>query len=336
MNPSNDKVIFHGTTGAALASRMAQLLEQPLGRSNVERFPDGEINVQLDEPVRGRDVIVVQSTSPPVSDNLFELLAFADACRRSAARSVTAVVPYFGYARSDKRHGRREPIMASMVAELLQSVGIRHLLTLDLHAPQIEGFFRIPVDSLTALPVLATAAKAHMPSDFVVVSPDEGRVKVAAEFARWFNTRVTVLHKQRESGTKPSVVRVVGDVQDQACLIIDDIISTGTTIAEAIAALLRAGAKPEIYVAATHGVLADGARERLTHPALRRLFVTDTIPLDRLTWPELDIVSVAALLAAAVRRLHTHESLADLYTRSVGPSAAFVPHSLQTLSRRND
>src|SRR5689334_18369071 len=146
MNSSNDKVIFHGSAGGHLAGRMAQLLEQPLGRSFVERFPDGEINVQLDEPVRGRDVIVVQSTSPPVSDNLFELLAFADACRRSAARSVTAVVPYFGYARSDKRHGRREPIMGSMLAELLQTVGVNHVVTVDLHAPQIEGFFRIPVD----------------------------------------------------------------------------------------------------------------------------------------------------------------------------------------------
>lgn len=335
MNLLNDKIIFHGSASANLAASIAQIMEHPLGRSFVERFPDGEINVRLDEPVRGRDVFVIQSTSPPVSENLFELLAFADACRRSSARSVTAVVPYFGYARSDKRHGRREPIMASMVADLIQTVGIKHLLTVDLHASQIEGFFRIPVDSLSALPVLATAVKDHLPTDVVVVSPDEGRVKAATEFARWLNTRVAVLHKQRESGTATNIVRVVGDVQGHACLIIDDIISTGGTIAEAVNALLRAGARAEIYVAATHGVLTNGARERLCHPAIRQVFITDSVPRDHVPWPELKIVSLAPLLAAAIRRLHANESMADLYTRSVGTSAAaFVPHIIEGPNER--
>ena len=331
MNEINGTILFHGSAGAPLATRMGQILEHSPGRSLVERFPDGEINVRLDEPVRGRDVIVVQSTSPPVTENLFELLAFADACRRSAARSVTAVVPYFGYSRSDKRHGHREPVMASMTAGLIESVGIAHLLTVDLHAPQIEGFFRIPVDNLTALPVLATAVRMHVPPDVVVVSPDEGRVKAATDFARWLNTRVAVLHKQREGGRTSSVVRVVGDVQGQACLIIDDIICTGSTIAEGVNALLRAGARPEIYVAATHGILTNGSQERLRHPAVRQVFITDSVPSGHAAWPELKVVTIAPLLAAAVRRLHTHESMADLYTRPVGPPAEiFVPQVFES------
>lgn len=336
MNVSDDMMIlFHGSAGANLAANVASVLGHSLGLSFVEHFPDGEINVRLDEPVRGRDVFIIQPTSPPVSENLFELLAFADACRRSAANSITAVVPYFGYARSDKRHGRREPIMASMVADLLQKVGIKHLLTFDLHASQIEGFFRIPVDSLSALPVLATAVKIDLPKDVVTVSPDEGRVKAAAEFARWLNTRVAVLHKQRESGGAANVVRVVGDVRGQACLIIDDIISTGGTIAEAASALLRAGARPEFYVAATHGVLTNGARERLCHPAIRKVFITDSIPRNHVSWPELKIVSLAPLLASAIHRLHANESMADLYTHVVGDSADLLtPHILEAPHER--
>jgi ribose-phosphate pyrophosphokinase len=280
-------------------------------------------------------VFVIQSTGPPVNDNLFELLAFADACRRSAARSITAVVPYFGYARSDKRHGRREPIMASLVAELMQSAGITHLLTVDLHASQIEGFFRIPVDSLAALPALASVVKGRLPENVAVVSPDEGRVKMAAEFARWLKTRVAVLHKQRESGTAASITRVVGEVQGQACLIIDDIIATGGTIAEAVGALLRAGARPEIYVAATHGVLTNGSRERLRHPAIRQVFVTDSVPLDHAPWPELKVVSLAPLFAAAIRRLEANESMAELYTRAVGPPpGVFIPQVFETANGR--
>jgi ribose-phosphate pyrophosphokinase len=331
MNFPNSMVLLHGTAGASLAAQVAGILEHDVARSFVEHFPDGEINVRLDEPVRGRDVFVIQPTSPPVTDNLFELLAFCDACRRSAARSITAVIPYFGYARSDKRHGRREPIMASLIAELLQTVGIQHVLTVDLHAPQIEGFFRIPVDNLTAVPVMATALRPYLPNGVVVVAPDEGRVKMGAEFARWLNTRVVVLHKHRASGTSANVVRVVGDVQGQACLIVDDIISTGGTIAEAVKALLRAGAKPHIHVAATHGILTNGARDRLSHPAISRIFITDSVPRGHASWPELKVISLAPLLAAAVRRLHANESMAELYARPIGTSAGvFVPEILTT------
>lgn len=324
VNSRNDMVLFGGTASRKLAASIAQHLDHPLGVSFVEHFPDGEINVRLDEVVRGRAVFIVQSTCPPVSENLLELLAFADACHRSAAASITAVLPYFGYARSDKRHGRREPIMASMIAELVQSVGMTQLLTVDLHASQIEGFFRIPVDNMSALPTLVARIQPRIPAGTVVVSPDEGRLRTATEYARRLGTRVVVLHKERESGSITSVAKVVGDVRGQVCLIIDDLIATGGTIAETVQALLRAGAKPEIYVAATHGLFVDHARQRLTHPAIREILITDSVPFEPSGWREVQVVSLAPLLAAAIRRLHENESMADLYVRSVGvPSAGF-------------
>lgn len=318
-------VLFGGSASQKLATSIASILEQPLGRSFVEHFPDGEINVRLNEPVRGRSVFIVQSTCPPVSENVFELLAFADACRRSAAASVTAVIPYSGYARSDKRHGRREPILASMIAELMQAAGISHVVTVDLHAAQIEGFFRIPVDNLSVLPLFVAALESRIPPGTPVVSPDEGRFKTATEFARRLRTRVVVLHKQRESGTATSVLKVVGDVHGQVCLIIDDMIATGGTITEGVNALLCAGAKPEMYVAATHGLFVNHARERLKHPAIREILITDSVPFEAAGWREVQVVSLAPLLAAAIRRLHENESMADLYARSVGASLAGHP-----------
>ena len=208
----NDLTLFGGTTGAGLAARVAQLLGQPLGRCMVERFPDGELNVRLEEPVRGREVFVVQPTCPPVNDSLVELLCFADACRRSSALSVTAVVPYFGYARSDKRRGRPTPIAASMVAAMMQAVGIGHLITVDLHAAQIEGFFQIPVDDLTAVPTLGRALAGLLPEGTMVVSPDEGRFRTASEYGRLLGAPVATLHKQRQDGVSTSVAQVVGDV----------------------------------------------------------------------------------------------------------------------------
>lgn len=308
----SDFIIFAGAANPALASRIASELGAQLGARVIERFPDGEISVRLEEPVRGREVFIVQPTSPPVNDHLIELLAFADACRRASAERITAIVPYFGYARADKRHGRREPITASMVAELIQTVGINHLVTIDLHAPQIEGFFHIPVDSLTAAPTLCQAFRRRLPENFVIVSPDAGRVKMAAEYAHRLNATVAVLHKRRESGTETEILRVVGDVRDRACLIIDDMISTGGTIAESVAALRAAGARPEITVAATHGLLLEGAREKLTRAGVREVLVTDTTPVGRQDWPQLQVVSIAPLIAGAIRRFLADQSLSDL------------------------
>ncbi len=305
--------MFAGSGNPDLAAAVAREVGVPLGSRVIERFPDGETFVRLEQPVRGHQVFVLQPTGPPVNDNLVELLAFVDACRRAAATNIVAVVPYFGYARQDKRHGHREPVTASMVAYLLQAVGADHVVTVDLHSAQIEGFFHIPVDCLTAVPTLTDAVRQHLPKNLVVVSPDEGRVKMAAQYAQRLDSTVAVLHKRRESGTKTRVTHVVGDVRDKACLIIDDMISTGGTIAEAIEALLAAGARPEIVIAATHGPLLESARQKLSHEGIRALFVTDTIAPVIRDWPKLQVVSMAPVIASAIRRLLASESLGNLY-----------------------
>jgi ribose-phosphate pyrophosphokinase len=299
---NNSFTIFAGRANVALATSVAVEMGARLGACSVERFPDGELSVRLDEPVRGREVLIIQPTSPPVNDHLIELLAFADACRRASAAHITAVMPYFGYARADKRHGRREPITASMVAALMQAVGVNHVVTIDLHAPQIEGFFHIPVDSLTTAPVMVEALRPGLPSDIVVVSPDAGRVRMATEYARLLGAPVAVLHKERASGVETRITRLVGDVRDRPCLIIDDMISTGGTIAESVEALLDAGARPEIIVAATHGLLLAGAREKLARAVTREVLVTDTVAPPAHDWPQLRVVSVAPLIASALRR----------------------------------
>src|SRR5947209_7764945 len=295
--------IFAGTANPDLARKVARELGVRLGARQVGRFPDGETSVRLDEPVRGREVFIVQPTSPPVNDHLVELLAFADACRRASAARITAIVPYFGYARSDKRDGQRVPVMASTVADLMQRVGIHHVITIDMHTPQLEGFFRVPVDELAAVNVLADALSERLPEGAVVVSPDVGRLAMATEFARRLKTSVVVLEKKRESGMKTKVMHLVGDVRERPCLIIDDMISTGGTMRSSIEALLEAGARPEITIAATHGLMLDGARDKLSHESVREVLVTDTVEATDKGWPQLRVVSVAPLIADAIRQL---------------------------------
>ena len=307
-----DFTIFTGTANPDLATSIAGELGVPLGACAVERFPDGEVSVRLGEPVRRRNVFIVQPTSPPVNEHLVELLAFADACRRASAERMTAIMPYFGYARADRRNGRREPITASMIADILQAVGINHVVTVDLHTQQIEGFFHIPVDSLTAVPTLCDALSERLPEGTIVVSPDAGRVRMAAHYAQRLNTSLAVLHKRRESGTETRVISLVGDVRGRACLIVDDMISTGGTIMRSIEALLDAGARPDMTIAATHGLLLDGAQGKLASRGVREMLITDTVPLRDKTWPNLRVVSVAPLIAAAIRQLMTKGSLSNL------------------------
>ena len=299
----DDAKIFAGSANPDLAERVARELGVKLGACTTERFPDGETSVRLDEPVRGREVFIVQPTAPPVNENLMELLAFADSCRRASAARITAIVPYFGYARSDKRDGQRVPVMASTVADLMQRVGIHHVITIDMHTPQLEGFFRVPVDELAAVNVLADALSERLPEGAVVVSPDVGRLAMATEFARRLKTSVVVLEKKRESGMKTKVMHLVGDVRERPCLIIDDMISTGGTMRSSIEALLEAGARPEIIIAATHGLMLKGAREKLNHESVRELFITDTVQVIDKDWSQLRVVSVAPLIAAAIRQL---------------------------------
>ncbi|HXF91448.1 MAG TPA: ribose-phosphate pyrophosphokinase [Nitrospiraceae bacterium] len=310
---SREFVVLAGTANPELAAAVAADLGLLPGACAIERFPDGEISVQLQESVRRKEVFLIQPLSPPVNDHLVELLALADACRRAAAARITAVVPYLGYARSDKRHRRREPITGRMVADVLETVGIDHLVTVDLHAPQIEGFFRIPVDTLTAVPRLATFLREELPQGVVVVAPDVGALRMATDYAHRLNGTVAVLHKRRDSATGTHVTHLVGDVGGKTCLIVDDMISTGGTIASAIEALLKAGARQELTIAATHGLLLAGARQKLAQDAVKTIAITDTVFQPIRDWPQLQSISIAPVIAGALKRFLEHRSLSDLY-----------------------
>jgi ribose-phosphate pyrophosphokinase len=306
-------IIFAGTANPGLAAAIAAEQGMLPGACSIERFPDGESSVQLLEAVRRKEVFLVQPLSPPVNDHLVELLALADACRRAAASRITAVVPYLGYARSDKRHGRREPVSGRMVADVLEAIGVDHVVTMDLHAPQIEGFFHIPVDSLTAIPTLCNILHEKLPDGIVVVAPDAGALRMATDYAHRLAGTVAVLHKRRESGTGTQVTHLVGDVVGKSCLLVDDMISTGGTLASGIEALLKAGARPELTIAATHGLLLPGARQKLTHEAVKKILITDTVAGAPKDWPNLQVVSIAPVIAGALKRILEHRSLGDLY-----------------------
>ena len=309
--------IFGGTANPPLAEAIAAALGVPLGTRVIERFPDSELHVRLEETVRDHDVFVVQPTSPPVNEHLVELLILADACRRASAGRITAIVPYFGYARADKRYGFRESITARMVADLMQSVGIERVVTLDLHTPQMEGFFRVPVDSLSAIPILTEAVRDRLRGDTVhdalIVAPDAGRVKMATRYAHRLGLPVAVLHKQRESATETAVTHLVGEVRGRRCVITDDMISTGGTIAESARALCEAGAAPGILVAAPHGLLLDGAVEAMHEAGVSAVITTDTVLPHARRGSFTQVVSVAPVIATAIRRFMTDSSLSDLY-----------------------
>jgi ribose-phosphate pyrophosphokinase len=303
-NSNQSVTIITGSANPALAQAIAQQLGTELGGCALERYPDGEVSVEIGSSVRGQCVFLVQQTSPPVNDNLLELLALADACRRDGAARITAIVPFLGYGRADKRQNRREPIMARVIADFMEIVGIGQMITVDLHAPQAEGFFRIAVDTLTAVPTLCGALRGRISADLTIVPPDVGRVEVATQYAeQCLGAPIVVVHKQRVSGSETKVSRVVGDVSRRVCLIVDDMISTGGTIAETVAALLAAGARPEMMVAATHGVFTGPAREKLSHPTISAIFVTDSVAVVEDDWPQLHVVSIAPVIAAAMRRL---------------------------------
>lgn len=307
-------ILFAASGSHALAALIEGDVTLEFGHCTTERFPDGEVAVSLDEPVRGREVVILQATCAPVNDHLMELLAFIDACRRAAAERIVAVIPYFGYARSDRRDGRRTPITASLVASLLQTAGVDHVVTLDIHTPAMEGFFHVPVDNVTAAPLLATVLRDRLTRDTVVVSPDLGAVRLANRYAQLLDLPTAVCHKQRITATEVSINRITGDVKGRPCVLVDDMIATGSTIAESIRALRHAGALPEITVVATHGVFAAGALQKLADAGVHDLIVTDTIPSPGSPPPSLRpmTVSVAPLLTNAIHRLLEDGSLREL------------------------
>jgi ribose-phosphate pyrophosphokinase len=297
-----------------LALRVARELGMRLAACTIERFPDSELLVRLDASVRGHEVVLLQPTSPPVNDRVIELLAMADACRRAAAARLVAVIPYFGYARSERRDGRRMPIMGSLLADLMERAGIGHVITLDLHTPTLEGFFRVAVDNLTAVPLLAEELRSRIPPNAVIVSPDVGAMRIANRYATTLALPVAICYKQRVSATEVSVSRVTGNVEGRPCVIIDDMITTGGTIVGCIRALRAANALEDVTVAATHAVLAPGALAKIAAAGVRQLVVTDSIRVvdDDHSPLHPTVVSVAPLLATAIRRVLEGGSLRDM------------------------
>lgn len=304
--------VLAGLANLPLAETVAAKLGTRLALCRVRRFPDGEVQIEIQETVRGHDVYLVQPTGPPVDTHLLELFLLADACRRAGAGRLTAVVPYFGYARQDRRASGREAVGARLIADLLGASGFGRVVAVDLHAAALEGFFPVPLEHLSAVPLLVARVRSSVPDDAVVVAPDLGAVKLAERFARSLDRPIAVVHKTRLSGEDVSVQRIVGDVRARAPLVVDDMISTAGTIEAAVKALLAAGCTPEVSVVATHALLVGPALERLRALPVRRLVVTDSVSMRADSALPLEVVGLGPLLAEAIERLHGDQSLGDL------------------------
>ncbi|HUT01655.1 MAG TPA: ribose-phosphate pyrophosphokinase [Phycisphaerae bacterium] len=313
--------IFSGRANPALARHISDYLGMPLGKATIQPFPDGEFFVRLDEDVRGRDVFVIQPTCPPVNDALMELLIFIDCARRASAERITAVMPYFGYARQDRKDEGRVPITAKLAANLIATAGCDRVLTIDLHAAQIQGFFDIPVDNLYAEPVLSRYYASQGLEDLVLVSPDVGNTKRARVYAQQLGGELAVIDKRRVSGSAVEVGHIIGDVAGKTVLMMDDMITTAGTIASAAALCRDSGAK-RVFVGATHAVLSGLAIERLQKAPIDQVVVTNTIPMAPETVKavgKLVILSVAELIGEAIHRIHNDESISSLFLKDVGP-----------------
>lgn len=308
--------ILAGSANPTLAENISGKLGVQLAQRILERFPDGELHIELQESVSGHDVYFVQPTCPPVDEHLLELLLLADACRRAGAIHLTAVIPYFGYARQDRRAHGREPLSARLLADLLVTSGIQRVVAVDLHGQGVESAFAIPVEHVTAVPILAEALRFSVQRNAVIVSPDLGAVKMAERYAKLLDLPVAIIHKTRISGAEVSVQRFVGDVCDKEVVIVDDMISTGGTIEKAIKALLEAGCLPSgIKVAASHPLLVGPAAERLGKLPIERMYVSDSVPTPEQFPVPIQVSSVGSLLAAMIQRLHNQESIGDLVSR---------------------
>ena len=308
--------IFSGRANRPLAEGIAKHLAVPLGNINLGSFPDGETMVRIDEDVRGRDVFVVQPTSPPVNQHLMELLIMLDAFKRASPARVTAVIPYYGYARQDRKDTGRVPISAKLVADLLTTAGAHRVLCLDLHAAQIQGFFNIPVDHLYASnEITAHVRSLGIPAnELVVLSTDEGNVKKALKYQGRLGGQIAVVDKRRSSATETTAAHLIGDVDGKTVVLFDDMISTGSSMVKAIEIARKHGAK-RVFACATHGLLVDRAVNRLRDAGIEQIAITDSIPLaaDK-QLPNIKVISVAALLANAIRRIHEDQSISELFT----------------------
>ncbi len=305
--------IFTGNTNAKLTRDICENLNVPLGESDVARFSDGETRVKINENVRGKDVFVVQSTSNPANENIMELLIMLDAMKRASAQRITAVLPYFGYARQDRKDQPRVPITAKLVANLLTRAGANRIITVDLHAGQIQGFFDIPLDHLYAISIFEEYFKQKELEDVVIVSPDVGGIKMARAYAKRFKAGLAIVDKRRINDVEAEVMHIMGDVDGKNVIMVDDIVATAGSLVEAIGALKKHGAK-DIYAAITHPVLCGPALERIKGAEIKELVVTDTIPLnEEKRLKNITQLSVASLLGEAIRRIHNEESISALF-----------------------
>jgi ribose-phosphate pyrophosphokinase len=309
-----DLKVFTGGAHPGLASSICAYLGLPLGEVEVRRFADGEAYCQILENVRGTDVFVIQPTCPPVDPNLMELLVMLDAFKRSSAARVTAVLPYYGYARQDRKDKPRVPISAKLVADLLTAAGASRVLAMDLHAPAIQGFFDIPVDNLFAAPVLIDHVARLQVKDLVIVSPDAGGVERARAYAKRLGGALAIIDKRRGEKNVPQVMHVIGEVEGRNCLIVDDIVDTAGTLTGTVQALVQKGAK-KIYGCFSHGVLSGPAIERIRESRMELTVVTDSIPLDegKRKAGRITVLSVAGLLGEAIKRIHTDSSVSSLF-----------------------
>ena len=316
MSYKDDLMIFALNSNVPLAQKIADRVGVPLSKSSVERFSDGEIQINIDESVRGKDVYLIQSTSDPVNDNLMELLIMIDAVRRASARSINIVMPYYGYARQDRLTRAREPITAKLVADMLQTAGADRVLSLDLHAPQIQGFFDIPVDNLMGAPLLADYfLRNKLQENAVVVSPDHGGVTRARKLAEFLGTGLAIVDKRRPRANVAEIMNIIGDVKGKRAIIIDDMIDTAGTITLAAKALMDAGAT-EVYASATHAVLSGPAIKRLNDSPIKNLVLTDSInqPAEK-KLDKMLLVSVGPLMGDAIKLIQTRRALSPLFNQ---------------------
>jgi ribose-phosphate pyrophosphokinase len=312
--------LFTGRGHPQLAKKICDYLDIPMGRGRTELFPDGELIVKVEEDVRGRDCFVVQPTCHPVNAHLMELMIWIDCLKRASAKRVTAVIPYFGYARQDRKDEGRVPITAKLVANLLERAGADRVVSVDLHAAQVQGFFDIPVDHLSASPVLVKWYKSLGVSNYVFASPDVGNVKRAQAYANILGGEICIVDKRRKSGTQVETKHIIGDVRDKNIVMVDDMITTAGTVTEAVKILRDHGAR-DIYISATHAVLAPPAMERLAECHYTKIAVTDTIPIGNrcdAVKEKLVVLSVAELLGEAIHRIHHNASVSALFRNDRG------------------
>ncbi len=310
----NGFAIFSGNSNLDLTKRICKYLDVPLGGAEVKTFSDGETLIEIYENVRLKDIYVVQSTCSPVNENLVELLLMIDAFKRSSASRITAVLPYYGYARQDRKVAPRVPISAKLVADLITVAGANRVITMDLHAGQIQGFFDIPVDNLFAAPVLLDYMKTHFDDNLVIISPDAGGVERARAFAKRLKVDLAIIDKRRDSPNKAKAMAVIGDVKGKIAVILDDMVDTAGTLTEAASAIMKKGAK-SIHACCAHPVLSGPAIERITNSSIETLIVTDTIPLNERVsaCKKIVVLSIAELVGEAIIRCHRGDSVTSLF-----------------------